>query len=145
MTVNPDELRSAVDALVEATVRKVIETAGRDAFGAVERAHLDRDRPPDGSSDEERWRRGAVFSTLLLGPLVDESEGEHPTDEQRDGRVRQLVDEGAVELARLVGEHPGAVFSIYEELYGEGASGDSTRHDPRDVAISLVASFDAEG
>ncbi len=86
-----------------------------------------------------------MFSTLLLGPLVEEPEGEDPPGAGRDRQVRQLVDDGAAALARLVREHPEAVASIYEELYSEGAGGDSSEHSDRDVAISLFAAFDAEG
>ena len=142
MSSDPDQLRSAVDGLVETTVRMVIDAAGSDAFDAVERAYLDRDRPADVPLG---WRRGSVFSTLLLGPLVEESEGEDQPDAARDPRVRQLVDEGVVALARVVREHPEAVASIYEELYGKGAASDSSEHASRDVAICLFASFDAEG
>lgn len=49
------------------------------------------------------------------------------------------------QAGRHAREHPEAVTSIYEDLYGEGAAGDSSEHSDRDVAISLFAEFDAEG
>lgn len=144
MTADPDALRSKIDALVEATASSVIEAAGSDAFAAVVEAHLGHDRPTDVTLKAERWRRGSVFSTMLLGALVDDSESERPPDATRVRRVRELVDGGSAAMSQLVVEHRAAVISIYEGLYGDGAVGDPSDHDLRDVAISLFASFDAE-
>lgn len=147
MILEPDDLRSAVDRLVTAVASTIVDVAGAASFTSVERAYLVREFPVEVEVADPQWLPGCLFSTLLLGPILqalapDDDEVEHPPEEPRDSRVRQLVDDGAAALAQLVGEQPDACMSITNDLYGDGATGDRSERDVRDVTISLFTSLD---